>query len=409
MKILQVSKYFYVKGGSERVFFDTIRILEEHGHEVVTFSMKDDKNFPSAYSDYFIDNIDFTKSDGLAGALKKAGHFLYSFGAREKLEELIKKERPDVAHLHNFTHQLTISILGVFKKYKIPVVQTLHDYQLVCPNYRMFTEAEVCERCRPRKFYNAILHRCVGDSYLKSALSCVDLYFQRLFKLYEERVDAFIAPSAFLQKKMQEWGVKKSIHHIPYSVNIEQYKPIYEPGTYLLYVGRLSDEKGIETLIRAMRELPALNLKIVGSGPMKPRLVNFVNKKQIANVEFLGYRQGQALEDIIRYSRFVVVPSEWYENYPMALLEAMAMGKPIIGSQIGGIPEMIDEEKTGWLFAPRDVADLREKIKVAAADDATLFEYGKNARQRVEQINCSSKYYDTLMKIYKRIQSNYAN
>ncbi|MFH0815176.1 MAG: glycosyltransferase family 4 protein [Candidatus Falkowbacteria bacterium] len=403
MKVLQANKFFYIKGGSGRVFFDTIRILEERGHDVATFSMKDDNNFPSQFSDYFIENIDFSKASGTLAGLKKAGHFLYSLESRSKIETLIKQAQPDVAHLHNFTHQLTVSILSALKKNKIPIVQTLHDYQLICPNYRMFTGGQVCERCKKRKFYNAILHKCVANSVVKSALLATDLSFQRLFKLYEEKVDAFIAPSLFLKNKMQEWGVIKPIYHIPYSVNFEQYVPNPEPGNYLLYVGRLSEEKGLVTLLKAMRELPDVALKIVGNGPLRSHLVNYVMKKNIKNVEFLGSRYGSALDDIIRYARFIVVPSEWYENYPMAILEAMASGKPVLGARIGGIPEMVENDKTGWLFEPLNAEDLIDKIQKVVGNEDLIKECGSNARKIVEQKNCSRLYYEALMAVYKYV------
>ncbi len=377
--------------------------MEERGHDVATFSMRHDNNFPSKFSDYFIKNIDFLKNAGVLASLKRAGHFLYSLEARSKIETLIKRAQPDVAHLHNFTHQLTVSVLSALKKNKIPIVQTLHDYQLICPNYRIFTGGQVCERCKKRKFYNAILHKCVGKSLLKSALSALDLSCQRLFNLYEEKIDAFIAPSLFLKNKMQEWGVIKPIYHIPYSVNLEQYAPNSEPGDYLLYVGRLSEEKGLFTLLKAMRELPDVALKIVGDGPLRAYLVNYAMKKNIKNVEFLGSRHGSALDDIIRYARFIVVPSEWYENYPMAILEAMARGKPVLGARIGGIPEMVENDKTGWLFEPLDAEDLIDKIEKVVGNENLIRACGINARKIVEQINCSRLYYEALMAVYKYV------
>ena len=201
MKILQINKFFYIRGGSERVFFDTIRILEEQEHDVINFSMKDEKNFPSKYSDFFIENVDFTKKRGIVEDFPKAMHFLYSWEAKRKLEKLILQEKPDIAHLHNFTHQLTVSVLSVLEKYNIPVVQTLHDYQMICPNARMFTHGKICERCKSVRFYNVVPNKCVQYSYGPSVLSCLDLYLQRVFGLYKERISSFIAPSKFMVKK----------------------------------------------------------------------------------------------------------------------------------------------------------------------------------------------------------------
>jgi len=406
MRILQVNKFFYIKGGSERVFFNTIQVLENAGHKVICFSMKDERNFPSDYTKYFINNIEFQKSRSYWQNIRKAVHFLYSWEARKKLEKLIIETKPEIAHLHNFSHQLTVSILSILQKYNIPIVQTLHDYQLICPNYRLFTQGNVCQRCKRQRYYQAIIHRCVRNSYWLSALSSLELYWQRLFHLYRERVAVFIAPSLFLKQIMQAWGIKNKIVHIPYYLEIPADNEInHSVGDYLLYFGRLSSEKGLMTLLRAMRYLPKISLKIVGKGPVRPFLAEFIRKKKINNVQLLGERHGVALNEIIKHCRFVVVPSEWYENYPMAILEAMGWAKPVLGSNIGGIPEMIIDNENGWLFFPKNVNDLREKINLIYFNEELIRKCGYRARQTVEQKNCSTKYYQQLIKIYQQVLS----
>jgi len=405
MKILQINKFHYIKGGSERVFFDTIKILEKAGHQVSVFSMEDKLNLSSKYSNYFVKNIDYYKKQGLLDKISTAIDFVWSSDAKVNLEKLIKKEKPDIAHLHNFTHQLSPSILSVLKKHNIPVVQTLHDYQLICPNGRLFTQNKICERCKKTKFYNAIIHKCLYDSYAGSALGCLDLYLQRIFTTNKERIDLFIAPSKFMKKKTKDWGIKNKIVHLRYSLDLKDFQPNPTPGKYLIFVGRLSSEKGLFTLLKAMKNLPKVQLKIVGTGPIEKDLKDFTKKKGLKNVEFTGRKTGQSLKNLISKSRVVVVPSEWYENYPVAVLEAKAMAKPVLGADIGGIPEQVKDGKTGWLFKSGNVKDLTEKIQVIYFDDEKIEKAGLAARKSVEKQNSEQKYLESLEKIYEKLVS----
>jgi glycosyltransferase involved in cell wall biosynthesis len=344
--------------------------------------------------------VDFGSHEGW---FKKARRFIYNKEAAEKLEILLEQEKPDIAHLHNISHQLTPSILKPLKKRGIPIVQTLHDYQVICPNYRLYTESEVCERCKKHKYYNCVLHKCVQNSRAASLLAALELKMQWLFRFYKEKVDLFISPSAFLKTKLTEWGVKRPMEVVPNFVDTEKLQPAYMPGNYLICVSRLSEEKGVLTLLEAMQKLPDVQLKLVGDGPQKVKVEKFLKQRQIENVQYLGEKRGLELQYLIRGARFLVLPSEWYENYPMIALEAMALGKPVLAADIGGIPEIVVENATGWLFKSGNAKDLREKIQIHFNDAETIERLGHGARARVEQINCAKTYYEKLMGCYNRV------
>ena len=400
MKVLLVNKFHYLKGGSEKVYFDTKELLEQNGHQVVCFSMDHEKNEACADDQYFVSNVDFGSHEGW---FKKAMRFIYNKEAAEKLEILLEQEKPDIAHLHNISHQLTPSILKPLRKHGIPIVQTLHDYQVICPNYRLYTEGAVCERCRKHKYYNCVLHKCVQNSRAASYLAALELKMQWLFRFYKEKVDLFISPSAFLKNKLVEWGMKRPIEVVSNFVDTEKLQPAYMPGNYLICVSRLSEEKGVLTLLEAMQKLPDIQLKLVGDGPQKVKVEKFIKQRKLENVQYLGEKRGLEVQYLIRGARFLVLPSEWYENYPMIALEAMALGKPVLAADIGGIPEIVIENTTGWLFRAGNAKDMREKIQTHFNDTETIERLGHAARARIEQINCSKAYYEKLMGCYGRV------
>ncbi|MEK7512102.1 MAG: glycosyltransferase family 4 protein [Patescibacteria group bacterium] len=399
MKILLINKFHYLKGGSERVYFDTKKILEENGHEVVCFSMKDERNLPFGQSEYFVDHIDFSAPGNW---WKKISRYFYYPEATRKLEQLIVNEKPDIAHLHNIYHQLTPSILAPLKKHKIPVVMTLHDYQLICPNYQLFQHGRICEHCRKHKYYHCFIHRCVQNSFPASLMAAKELLLNWLFGFYQRGVDFYISPSNFLKEKFVAWGIKKQIEVINNFIELSKFEPNYLPGDYVVCVSRLSREKGMMTLLRAIRKLPTIKLKLIGDGPMMETIKNYLQKKQIKNVELMRY-DSNTVFDLVRNSRFKIIASEWYENYPMVVLEAMALGKPVLAANVGGLKEMIKEGETGWFFEAGNIKDLRLKIKTHFNGVEDIERLGRNARQAVEQKNCSSVYYEKLADCYNKV------
>lgn len=402
MKSLLISKYFYIKGGAENLFFQTAALLEKNGHKVCFFSMQHARNEPSEYDKFFVSNVDYDKK-GMVNALRSAGRLLYSLYARRRIEALIKQEKPDIAHLHNIYHQISPSIIDSLMKYQIPIVMTLHDYKLVCAAYSMFASEKVCEACKNSRYYQCLLKKCVKDSLLKSLLNTFEMYLHHSLMHIYNKVDIFISPSQFLKAKFEEMGFRGKIEYLPNFVLLKEFQPRYDwQECSIVYFGRLSKEKGLLTLIKAIQGVPEVTLKIIGEGLLRESLELEAMSLDLKNVKFLGYKSGEELKNEIRRSMFIVLPSECYENNPRSIIEGFALGKPAVGAQIGGIPELVRDNETGFTFEAANVDDLRRKIKMMLNDVDKISRMGKKAREFVEQELNEEKHYQGLMKIYEQ-------
>lgn len=356
MKILMVNKYLYRKGGSESYMLDLAKKLSEKGHNVEFFGMKDEKNIVGS-ENLLVNNIDFNSKSfrKLAYPLK----VIYSAEARKKIKQHIERFRPDVIHLNNYNYQITPSILYEIKKYKIRVVQTVHDTQMICPYHRLFDyrKLEICEKCKGGKFYNCVLNKCIDNSLPKSVIGTIESYLYKTLGTYNKLIDKYICPSEFIQEKLIEYGFDKDKTIV--INNFIKQKPdthISKKEDYVLYFGRLSPEKGIDTLLKVVRQTPNIHYKFAGSGPMKNQL------KRYKNIECTGFVNGEKLNNIIRKANVTVLPSLCYENSPMTALESQMLGTPVIGTNIGGTKELVVHGKTGLLFNPNDTDKLKEYI-----------------------------------------------
>ncbi|TET11795.1 glycosyltransferase family 1 protein [Candidatus Aerophobetes bacterium] len=404
MKVLLVNKYFYLKGGPERHIFKINKILQAKGHQAIPFSMQDERNEPTPYAKYFVSKVDFNSSMSLRDKLRMIPRVIYFLEAKRKIEALIRKVKPDIAHLHNIAHQISPSVLHSLKKFDLPVIQTLHDYKLICPTYNMVARGRICERCKGHQYYQAVLQRCNKGSFSFSLLNCVEMYLHKFLRIYERNVDFFIAPSDFLRNKVIEFGINGGkIFHIPTFVDSREYSPQYNGDNYFVYFGRVSQEKGLSTLVEAMKTVRASKLLIIGEGELKNSLEGYTSQKSISDIKFLGHLSSERLKSVVRSSRFVVLPSEWYENCPASILEAFALGKPVIGSNIGGIPELIEDGVDGLLFEPGNSEELSEKIAYLISRPQLREQMGKNARKKVEEKYNPEVYYQSLMGIYQKL------
>lgn len=401
MKVLIANKFFWLKGGSEKVLFQEREFLINKGVKVIDFSMHDPRNFPSEYSSYFVSHIDYHATNGFRDRVKNAFKFIHSPESVRKIRALIQKEKPDLAHLHNIYHQLTPSIIHPLKEHGVKVVLTLHDGKLICPTYLMLDrELEPCLECQGRHFYKPFFKNC-ANSRLQSFLLMVEAYWHKFFKSYD-KVDLFISPSRFLAEVVSQRIPREKIVVLRNGIDMNDYRPTYEDGGYVLYFGRLSREKGVETLLKAHREVAGeIPLKIVGTGPIEAEL-----RTKHPEAEFLGYRTGEELKSLVARASFVVAPSEWYENCPMAVLEAMALGKPIIASRIGGLPELVEEDKTGLLFEAGNGEDLKEKMLFLWKDRELRYEMGRAAREKAEREFSLEKHREELLRIYRGLLEN---
>jgi glycosyltransferase involved in cell wall biosynthesis len=401
MKVLQINKYFYIKGGAETVFFNTMDLLTEKGHTVIPFSLKNKKNRPCAYEACFVDYPELSES-GLLTKLRYLPAFIHNRQAARKLKALVLAEKPDVAHIHLMFNCFSASILPVLKACNVPVVMSVHDYRLICPAYTFIDgQGHFCERCKAKHPYHCIIHRCYRNEYLNSILLALDSYYRTWFIRPVKLIDTFIFVSRFSRGKhisMDASFEAKSLYL--YNFTPLSYKGECVRGDYVLYFGRISAEKGIPTLMKAMEELDEVKLKIVGTGPLLEKL----KKTGAPNTAFEGFRSGDELHDYIRKARFVVVPSECYENNPLTIIESMTLGTPVIGSRIGGIPELIEEGRTGYVFDVKSAASLRQTIqKALSLPDHEYTAMSQAAKDFAAKHFSAEAHYRKLIEVYDSV------
>lgn len=415
LTILHVNKYHYLKGGSEVVYFQTARLLEEFGHKSLFFSMYHPDNQPCETSNFFVPFIDFNNLKGVKENFTGAWRILYYLKSRKLLSQLLDMYHVDLAHLHNVHHQISPSILHEFKKRKIPIVMTLHDYKMVCTSYNLLIQERPCEVCVRGNYHKAIIHKCVKESFYKSIIAALEMYLHHKIMDIYDNVDIFIAPSLFLKDKLIEMGFKKEIIYVPNFIDMTGFDELNKSVEYkrgenensVVYFGRLTQGKGLVTLLEAANIWQQKNkgneliVKIIGDGPLKNELKEVVETTSINNVRFLGYMKREKLFQEIKNSIAVVIPSEWYENNPMSVIESFALCKPVIGSRIAGIPELVRDNYTGLTFEAGNAFDLYTNMLFLMENPDKAREMGKEANQFVRDELNAQNYYKKLLEIYK--------
>jgi glycosyltransferase involved in cell wall biosynthesis len=402
-KLISINNYYYRRGGAESVFFDHNHLLERAGWDVVPFSMRHAENEPSPWSDYFAKTTDGSIDGSPLVKLGRAMTTVYSPNAAQRIRRLISATRPDVAHAHNIYHHLSPSILVELRRQQVPIVLTLHDLKLVCPAYKMHTQGAVCERCRGGALRNVVKNRCIKNSLTMSAFVWLESTIHKALNLYLGTVTKFVVPSRFFLGKFAEWGIDtRNFVHIPNFIDVDAIAAGSEYGEDFVYFGRLAPEKGIGTLIKAAAQ-SGVRVRIVGTGPEEGDLRRLAAQLG-ANVQFTGYLSGQALHEAIASARAVVVPSEWYENAPLSLMEASALARPVIGANIGGIPELIRERETGFGFISGSVDSLAEVLReVARMPVAALSKMGSAGRDWMRTEFSPAAYQNRVLKLYGEI------
>lgn len=425
MKVLLINNCFFRRGGSEAVFFGTADLLKEMGCEVVFFSMEDAQNIHTDSLEYFV---------GRGGKLTQMKDYFSNAKAAKKLEEILETEKPDIAHVHLFWGGISPSIFAVLKKHRVPLVHTVHDYRMVCPAYTFRNgRGEICEKCKGGKYIECIKGRCSKGSVVKSALMAMEMFYRNRKWHPAKKLDGIIYVSNFSKRKHEDVdsrfiGAKNTVLYNFTKIG-EEYPMVEENAGYYLYYGRLSFEKGIETLLEVFARHPELTLKVVGTGPLEEELKNkyershtassttedgasgsiaMGEKKCYENIQFLGYHSGGALAELVRSARYVCVPSEWYENNPMTIVEAYSMGVPVIGANIGGIPEIIEEGKTGFLFESGNFESLEKALSQGDAIDEREYSKMKNSCLVFAKEHFNSEIYkQKLIDFYKEVINDY--
>lgn len=440
MRILLVNKYFYRKGGAETYFFALAEGLKALGHEVAFFSMKHSNNEPSYWSKYFVSEKDYVGEISAFKKVQEASTLIYSFEAKHKFEALLEEFKPDIIHMNNVHRQLTLSILDApyLKKHHVPVVHTAHDYILLCPAYTMVNgRGEVCDACLDRHFMHATKNVCVKGSRAKSALATMEAEFLKLHHSYD-KIDLIIAPSQFMKSKLDEGGFAgKTVAMQNFLTDSQMAMGARVANThkfedtqagarpYFLFFGRLSKEKGILTLVKAFLQAAGLanesadtqssdqdaqmlpevwDLHIVGDGPEREaieQLIASAGPQAAARIHLLGYKSGEELQREVGNARFTVLSSEWRENMPYSGLESLAAQTPVIGANIGGIPELVVEGKTGFRFESGDLDSLTVALRRAVNVDESRYDTMQRQCDQYVQKRCrQSGYVEKLEQVY---------
>lgn len=402
MKILQANKFYALKGGAERYMLELSAWLETQGHQVVPFSMQHPDNRETPYADRF---VSFVQTESVRSspwqAMRTIGRMTYSLEARRKLATLIAQEKPDLAHIHNIYTQISPSILDTLKDQRVPVVMTVHDHHLISPQYNIW--ASGCgEDYRNVGILKGTLARYHKGSLAASFVQTAVYKFHRWLRIYEKNVDLFVCPSQYMKRQLVAGGFPpEKIHVEHYGIDPQSIEPRYDHEGYFLFVGRLSEEKGIETIVRAAKLIPDVTFKIVGRGPEMDRLHRL--SEGLANVEFLGFRMGDELAQLYRGAMAVLLPSRVHENFPLAILESMAAGSPVIASDVGGVSEIVDDRVNGLLVNPADLHGWVEAIMRLAYDKELRLSMARAARSTVEQRFGLSEHYRRMMLLYEEV------
>lgn len=399
MKVLMVNKFLYPNGGSETYIFKLGDALMAKGHKVEYFGMEHEGRCVGNRVNAYTSDMDFhnaSKLEKMTYPLKT----IYSKDARKKIRLVLDDFQPDVVHLNNFNYQLTPSIILEIVAWrkktgkKCKIVFTAHDYQLVCPNHMCNNPntRENCEKCLTGSFMNCTKGKCIHGSTAKSFIGTLEASFWKMKGTYKY-IDTFICCSEFMKSKLDTNPLfaKKTVAIHNFIDEITWLETVKED--YVLYFGRFSEEKGVRTLIEAAKRLPEVSFIFAGKGPLESLL------NGIDNIKNVGFKSGDELADLIRKARASVYPSEWYENCPFSVMESQLYGTPVIGADIGGIPELIKEGKTGLLFKAGDVDALCDCIHELWQDDARSKEMHEACKDL--SFDTIDQYLEKLLKIYE--------
>lgn len=400
MKILLVNKYLMPKGGAETYVFEVGKQLEKMGHQVEYFGMDHPERIVGNNAGSYVSYIDFHKS-GLS-KLFYPFKIIYSREAAQKITRVLRDFKPDIVHLNNFNYQLTPSILYAVRRYEkksgspVKIVYTAHDPQLVCPNHMMKNPVthEACEKCTVGKYRYCFQGKCVHTSTLRSFLGMVEGWLYHRLNTYR-LIDFTVYPSQFLSEKMSSNPELKKNYAVLHNFITMEKALAPQKEDYVLFFGRYSYEKGLPTLVKACKALPDIPFKFAGSGELESEFAG------VQNIENVGFQTGNVLYGLISKARFSVIPSECYENCPFSVLESIMLHTPVIGTRIGGIPELIAENETGLLFESRNDKELREKIAALWNNRALLERMTENCARA--ELETAQSYCEKLVDCYKNI------
>ena len=405
MKILLVHSFLYFDHGGDSVYTLNLgNLLTLKGHEVAYFGMENEKNISHKYSKYemgFIDYEQLNINKNINNQIKVFKQSIYSAETRKKMGLLLDDFKPDIVHLQSIHHHLTTSIIHEINSRDIPIIWSQHNLNTICIS-SMINGDKICEKCKPNKYYSPLLTRCKKGSFLGSLVGSVQLYFDHFSNVYD-KIDKFVMSSYFHYNKLLEFNFPADkLIVFPTFTKIHEENVNIETGKHILYFGNIETKKGVETLIDSMALIKSkVPLLLTGEGHRKEDLEKKVVKMNLKNVKFLGYVELDKLKKLILTSYFTIIPSICYDNYPNSIIESFSLRRPVIGSLIGGIPELIENNRTGLLVEPGNADDLAEKIDFLLANRKLREEMGRNGRDFIEKNLNPEIHYKRLFDLYR--------
>jgi glycosyltransferase involved in cell wall biosynthesis len=387
MNILLAHNFYKYFAGEDSIALREKGLLEEN-KEQVYFYTKDNKE---------------TDSYNLNKKINFFAQTIFSSSTKKELKTIIKDFKPDIAYTHNIFPLISPSIFHTLHAESIPCVQNVQDYRWLCPNGVFYINDSICEKCKNGAFWNAIRYKCFRDSFLLSGLYATTIGTNRLSGVFK-KIDAFVCTTEFNKQKLMEAGIEeKRLFIKPNYLDITNIEPSVGTGNHIIFLGRLSQEKGLWTLIKAFEKIKDLQLKIVGTGPLEHPLRKYIKENSINNISIEGFKEGDEKNNLIKNALFMVFPSEWYEHFPIVLLEAFAFGKPVIASDIGNMPLIVENEKSGLHFRAGDIDDLIEKIRILSQNNSEITRMGEFARKKIETYYTPEINYKILKSIFQKV------
>jgi glycosyltransferase involved in cell wall biosynthesis len=407
MKILFCNKYNFPFSGTEIYLFELMDLLRSQGHEVALFSMADSRGEPTGYDQYFVPHIDFKNAAaGWIDRAKLGAHAVYSTDARDRLRRMVHAFQPDIAHVRNIYHHLSPSILWELKEQGIPTIYHLNDFKLICPVYNMVTNGHACDQSCTGKYWKMLSKGCHEGPLSSATLLMTEAYLHHWVGTYGKCVDHFLTPSQFAKEQLTKNGFScDKITVLPHFQNLPGAVPPASADSPIFYFGRLSPEKGVDHLLRAMKALPQVQLQVAGDGPQRSELEGLARTLSLKNVEFTGHLTGKDLERRIAAARFTILPSLAYETLGKSILESYAWQRPVVASDLGSRRELVHEGETGLLYPAGDIEQLSGAISYLVERPRQAQEMGIAGRQLVATYHSPGAHYQELMQLYEQVCS----
>lgn len=408
MRVLQINKFHYYRRGAERYYLNLSDLLAAHGHEVVHFAMAHPQNLPSPYQDFFSRRLDFDHPSYSWRTARQIGRVLWNREAQADLAELIQKTRPQLVHVHNIYRHLSPSILAVCAHFQLPVVMTVEDYQLLSPNYTLFSRGQIDECCKPRRYWRAAFHRCVKHSFGASAVGALESSWHARRGAYTTTVNTFITPSEFVRRTFLQWQFPAAhrMRVIPLFVAEDDFVAPRKSQGFALFAGALEESKGVEWLLRALaKEQITYPVRVAGDGPERAELEALASELGLeSTVRFLGRLSPADLREQWRICTFGIVPSLWWEPFGLVAVEAMAAGKPVLASDRGALPEIVSPE-AGRVFSAASTASFAAAFRELASDAQATARLGLQAQERARTLYSGDAHYPQIMNVYDALVS----